>query len=113
MENSNVDIIFHLTGRQIHKREPIELELDEIFKAAKRTKTILEIDAHPERLDMKDEHIKRAKEFGIKFSIDSDAHAVSHFTLLEFGIATARRGWVEKKDVINTLPAEKMLAMLK
>ena len=113
MENPNVDIIFHLTGRQIHKREPIELDLEEIFKAARHTKTILEIDAHPERLDLKDEHVKRAKTFGVKFSIDSDAHAVSHFALLEFGIATARRGWAEKKDVINTLPVDKMLKALK
>src|SRR3990167_7710986 len=91
MENPNVDIIFHLTDRIINRREPIELDMDEIIKAAKRTKTILEIDAHPERLDLKDEHIRKPKNAGVKFSIDSDAHATSHFALLEFGIAQARR----------------------
>ena len=87
--------------------------MDEIIKAAKRTKTILEIDAHPERLDLKDEHIRKAKEAGIKFSIDSDAHTTSHFALLEFGIAQARRGWVSAREVINTLPVDKMFGLLK
>ena len=113
MENPNVDIIFHLTDRIINRREPIELDMDEIIKAAKRTKTILEIDAHPERLDLKDEHIRKAKEAGVKFSIDSDAHATSHFALLEFGIAQARRGWVETREVLNTFPVDKMLGLLK
>lgn len=113
MENPHVDIIFHLTDRLIQKREPIQLDFDLIVKTAKRTKTILEVDAHPGRLDLKDEHIRKAKEAGIKFSIDSDAHAASHFAFLEFGIAQARRGWLEKKDVINTLPAEDMLQILK
>lgn len=113
MENPHLDIIFHLTGRIIQKREPINLDIDAVMKAAKRTKTILEIDAYPDRLDMKDEHIRKAREMGIKFSIDSDAHSVHHFSVLEFGIAEARRGWLEKKDVINTLSYEKMLASLK
>lgn len=113
MENPNVDIIFHLSDRLIQKREPIELDFDEILRAVKRTKTILEIDGEPHRLDLKDEHIRIAREAGIKFSIDSDAHAISHFAFLEFGIAQARRGWCEAKDIINTLPIEKMLQMLK
>lgn len=113
MENPNVDIIFHLTGRIINKREPIDLDFDAIVKTAKRTKTVLEIDAYPDRLDLKDEHIRRARAAGIKFSIDSDAHAKSHFAVLEYGIAQARRGWCEQKDIINTLPADKMLQSLK
>ena len=113
MENSNVDIIFHLTGRIINRREPIEIDIDEIIKAAKRTGTILEIDAYPDRLDIKDDYIKKCVEAGVKMSIDSDAHSVAHFKYLEHGIAQARRGWAEKKDIINTWPLEKMLGFLK
>ncbi len=113
MENPNVDIIFHLTGRVINKREPIELNIDEIIKAAKRTGTILEIDAFPDRSDIKDEYIKKCVEAGVKMSIDSDAHSKAHFKFLEMGIAQARRGWAEKKDIINAWPVEKMLKMLK
>ena len=113
MENPNVDIIFHLTGRIINRREPIEVDIDEIIKAAKRTGTILEIDAYPDRLDIKDDYIKKCVEAGVKMSIDSDAHSVAHFKYLEHGIAQARRGWAEKKDIINTWPLEKMLGFLK
>jgi len=113
MENPHLDILFHPTGRRIGKREPIELDFDAIVKAAKRTNTILEIDAHPERLDLKDEHIRRASAAGVLFSIDSDAHAASHFELLEYGIRTARRAWLTRRQVINTLPAAAMLKRLK
>lgn len=113
MENPNVDIIFHLTGRVIDKRGPIELDIDEIIKTAKRTKTVLEIDAFPDRSDIKDEYIKKCVEAGVKMSIDSDAHSKAHFKFLEFGVAQARRGWAEKKDIINAWPVEKMLGMLK
>ena len=113
MENPNVDIIFHLTGRIINRREPIEIDIDEIIKAAKRTRTVLEIDAYPDRLDIKDDYIKKCVEAGVKMSIDSDAHSVSHFKFLEIGIAQARRGWATKADIINTYPVDKMLGFLK
>ena len=113
MENPNVDIIFHLTGRVINRREPIEIDIDEIIKTAKRTGTVLEIDAYPDRVDIKDDYIKKCVEAGVKMSIDSDAHSASHFKYLEHGIAQARRGWAEKKDIINAWPLEKMLKMLK
>ena len=113
MENPNVDIIFHLTGRIINRREPIEIDIDEIIKAAKRTGTVLEIDTYPDRLDIKDDYIKKCVEAGVKMSIDSDAHSAAHFKYLEHGIAQARRGWAEKKDIINAWPLEKMLKMLK
>ena len=113
MENPNVDIIFHLTGRIINRREPIEIDIDEIIKTAKRTGTILEIDAYPDRLDIKDDYIKKCAEAGVKMSIDSDAHSASHFKFLEHGVAQARRGWAEKKDIINAWPVEKMLGFLK
>jgi DNA polymerase (family 10) len=113
MEDPNVDIIFHPTGRVIKKREPYKVDMEEIMKTAKRTGTVLEIDAYPDRLDLKDEYIRKAVELGVKLSIDSDAHHVSHFAYLEYGIAQARRGWAEKKDAINTRSWEEMLKLLK
>ncbi len=113
MENPNVDIIFHLTTRVINKREPIELDVDAVIKAAKRTGTVLEIDAYPDRLDIKDEYVRKCVGAGVKMSIDSDAHSTAHIKYLEFGIAQARRGWAGKSDIINAWPVEKMLKMLK
>ena len=113
MENPHVDIIFHPTGRIINKRDSIQLDMDDIIKTAKRTGTVLEIDAYPDRLDLKDEYIRRVVAAGVKLSIDSDAHAVTQIHYLELGIAQARRGWAEKKDIINAWPLDKMRNMLK
>ena len=113
MENKNVDIIFHPTGRIINRRPAYEIDMDEIIKAAKRTGTILEIDAFPNRLDLKEEYIRKCVKAGVKMAIDSDAHALAHMGYLEWGIAQARRGWAEKNDIINCWPLEKMLKMLK
>ncbi len=113
MENPNVDIIFHPTGRIIKRREPYKVDMDKIIKTAKKTKTVLEIDAYPDRLDLKDEHVRKAVDEGVKLAVDSDAHSAGHIKFLEFGIAQARRGWAEKKDVINTRPWEEMLKSLK
>lgn len=113
MENPNVDILFHPTGRQIQRRESYDYNMEEVFDKAKETGTVLEIDAFPDRLDLKDEHIRFARKKGCKFSIDSDAHSLKHLPYLKFGIGQARRGWLEKKDVINTFDLEKMLKMLK
>ena len=113
MENSSVDILFHPTGRVINRRPAIELDMDEIIKTAKKTGTVLEVDAYPDRLDLKDEYVRRAVEAGVKLAIDSDAHSAGHYRYLEFGIAQARRGWAKKSDVINAWPVEKMLGFLK
>lgn len=113
MENPHVDIIFHLTARVINKREPIALDIDAIIAAAKRTKTVLEIDAFPDRLDIKDDYIRKCVEAGVKMSIDSDAHSVQHFKYLEIGVAQARRGWATRSDIINAWPVQKMLSLLK
>ena len=103
MEHPHVDLIFHPTGRLINAREPIALDMDAVIAAAKRTGTILEIDAYPDRLDLKDEHIRRCVAAGVPMSIDSDAHAPEHFRMLQFGIAQARRGWARRRDIVNTL----------
>jgi len=113
MENPNVDIIFHPTGRLIQKREAYKVDMDELLKTAKKTKTVMEIDAFPDRLDLKDEYIRKAVALGVKLSIDTDAHSTSHFKFLRYGIAQARRGWAEKKDIINTHSWQEMLKMLK
>jgi len=113
IENPHADILFHPTCRVIQKREPIDLDIDAVIQAAKRTGTILEVDAYPERLDLKDEHVRKAVEAGVKLAIDTDAHNVKHLQFLHFGIAAARRGWATKADVINTKPVKGFLASLK
>ena len=113
MRNPHVDILFHPTGRVVLKREPYDLDLDEILRVARQTGTVLEVDAMPDRLDLKDEHIRKAVEAGVKLVIDSDAHATSHFGLLHYGVGQARRGWATAADVLNTLPVERFLASLK
>lgn len=113
MENPNVDIIFHLTGRKIKARQPIDLDINEIIKAAKRTGTALEINSSPDRLDIRDEYVRLAVKAGVKLVVDSDAHSPAHFGFLEYGIATARRGWSEKKDILNTRSAEDLLKWLR
>lgn len=111
IENPHVDILFHPTGRLIGRREAYDVDIDAVIRAAKRTGTILEIDAFPDRLDLKDEHIKKCVEAGVKLSIDSDAHAPEQFGVLEYGLAQARRGWATKSDIVNTrnLPGFKKL----
>jgi DNA polymerase (family 10) len=113
MKNPNVDIISHPTGRLIQKREGYEIDFDKILKVAKETGTILEINSYPERLDLNDINIKKAKEMGVKMVINTDAHHVDQMRFIELGIAQARRGWAEKEDIINCWPLEKMLKFLK
>jgi DNA polymerase (family 10) len=113
MKNPNVDILAHPTGRLIQKREGYEVDLEKIFKVAKETGTILEIDSYPDRLDLNDINIKKAKEMGVKMVIDTDAHHVDQMRFIEFGIAQARRGWAEKEDIINTQPLNKLLKFFK
>ncbi|MBN2197607.1 DNA polymerase/3'-5' exonuclease PolX [Candidatus Wolfebacteria bacterium] len=113
MENPNIDIIAHPTGRLLMRRNEYEFDFNEILKTAKRTNTVLEINSSPERLDLKDVYIKKAKEAGIKMIINTDSHHKKHLCFMEYGVAQARRGWAEKKDIINCYPAEKMLKMLK
>lgn len=102
MENSYVNIIGHPTGRKIHQREAYDLDFDEIFRVSRDTGTYLEINSQPVRLDLKDTLIKRAVNSGCKLVINTDAHSREALDYIELGIATARRGWAEKKDIINT-----------
>ncbi len=113
IENPHVDILFHPTGRLIGRRPAYEVDMEAVIRAAKATGTVLEIDAFPDRLDLRDEHIRKAVQAGVKLSIDSDAHAPAHFPYLEYGIAQARRGWATRNDIINAWDLEKMRSMLK
>ena len=113
MKNPQVDIIFHPSGRILNRRKAIELDWDKVIAAAKETETVLEIDAWPDRLDLNDGQIRKCVEAGVKMVIDTDAHSPDQLHFLEFGIAQARRGWAEKKDVLNTFPLEKLLSGLK
>lgn len=113
MENPNADIFFHPTARILQKREPCDMDIDAVIAAAKRTGTALEIDAYPDRLDLRDEHVRKAVAAGVKLVIDTDAHSLPHLDYMDYGIATARRGWAEKADVINTKPVDEFLAALK
>jgi DNA polymerase (family 10) len=113
MRNPNVDIISHPTGRIIQRRDEYQIDFEKILKVAKETKTILEINSYPERLDLNDVNIKKAKEAGVKMVINTDAHHIDQMRFIELGIAQARRGWAEKEDIINCWPLEKMLKFLK
>lgn len=113
MKNPYVKMIVHLTGRKIKKRNEYELDFDKIFKEVKISNTILEINAQPIRLDIRDVRIREAKEQGIKMSINTDAHSKKDLSLISIGILQARRGWAEQEDIINTLPLAKLLNFLK
>ncbi|MFF8605478.1 DNA polymerase/3'-5' exonuclease PolX [Streptomyces sp. NPDC015346] len=112
-ENPHVAVIGHPTTRRIGKRPGIDADFDAVFKACARAGTALEINAHPERLDLRDEDILRAKEYGVKFAVNSDAHATTHLPYLRYGVATAQRGWLTTDDVINTWPLTRLRRFLK
>ncbi len=109
MKNPYINIISHPTGRILKRRDEYQIDFDKILRAAKVTGTILEINAFPERLDLNDIHIRRAKEEGVKMIINTDAHQRDQLRYIEFGIAQARRGWAEVKDIVNCWPLPKML----
>jgi DNA polymerase (family 10) len=113
IRNPHVDIIGHPTGRLIPDREGADLDMDVVLNAAAETGVALEINAHPSRLDLDDVYARRAQELGIPISINTDAHSEADFDMLFYGVATARRAWLTKKDVINTWPKKKLLDWLK
>ncbi|OFV67660.1 MAG: phosphoesterase [Candidatus Syntrophoarchaeum caldarius] len=102
IENPNVDVIAHPTGRIIGKRDPCDLDIEAIVDACIDYETILEINANPRRLDLNDTHARYARNRGAKLAISTDAHDTSQMDLMHFGVATARRGWLLKEDVVNT-----------
>lgn len=113
LENPHVDILAHPTCRLLGVREPVEVDLEEVFGAAVRTNTALEINAMPERLDLKDIHVLRAKELGVKLVISTDAHSDWQLDLIRFGVGVARRGWCQAGHILNTKGLDKVEAFLK
>jgi len=112
MHNDHVDVIGHPTGRIINKRAPYPIDLSKIFEAASQLGVFMEINAFPNRLDLSDLNCFKAKDFRTKISIGTDAHNKGHLRYMELGVATARRGWLEKKDVINTLRLKDLRKLL-
>ncbi|MFI1202527.1 DNA polymerase/3'-5' exonuclease PolX (plasmid) [Streptomyces sp. BHT-5-2] len=112
-ENPYVAIIGHPTTRLIGKRPGIDADFDEVFAACARTGTALEINAHPERLDLCDEDILRAKRHGVKFAVNSDAHSTTHLPYMRYGVGTAQRGWLTGDDIINTWPLTRLRKFLR
>lgn len=112
-ENPHVHVIGHPTARSIGRRPPVDADWDEVFRAAARTGTAMEIDSFPDRLDLPADLIRRAKRLGVKFSIDTDAHSLGHHRNIRYGVGTAQRGWLTPDDVINTWPLERLRTFLR
>jgi DNA polymerase (family X) len=113
IENPYTQIIAHPTGRLVLRREAFEYEMEKILETAKEHGVAMECNAYPDRLDLKDVHLRMAKERGVKIVISTDSHSASHLTFMKYGVITARRGWIEKSEVINTLPTAQFLAALR
>lgn len=103
LDSGKVNVLAHPTGRVLFEREQYQIDLDKIFEAAERNGVALEINSFPNRLDLNDTNIMRASKYKIRFSIDSDSHRASHFSLLRYGIGTARRGWLGKDRILNAM----------
>jgi DNA polymerase (family 10) len=113
IENPDVDVIAHPTCRLIGEREPVPIDLETVFRAAAARNKVMEINAMPERLDLRDTHAFRARQLGVKLAVGTDTHSVAHLALMRFGVGVARRAWCEPKHILNTLPLEELLAILK
>ena len=113
IENPYTHIIAHPTGRIILRRDPFDYDMEKIFTAAANYGVAMECNAYPDRLDLRDVHLQMAKHQGVKIVISTDSHSTSHLGFMKYGVQTARRGWIEKADVINTLPLRNFLAALR
>jgi len=113
LENPYTQIIAHPTGRLLLRRDGFEYDMERILKEARARGVAMECNSQPDRLDLRDTHLRMAKEAGVKIVISTDAHSTANLSLIEFGVRTARRGWIEPGDVLNTLPCEKLLAALR
>ncbi len=112
IEHPDVDIIAHPTCRLIGEREPVAIDLEAVFQAAAKYNKIVEINATPDRLDLKDIHALRAKNLGVKLSIGTDTHSIAHLGFMRFGVGVARRAWCEPHDILNTLTLAELLGVL-
>jgi DNA polymerase (family 10) len=113
MENPHFKILAHPTGRLIGRREPYQVDMEEVMKAAKQRGCVLEVNAHPERLDLNDIHCKMGKDMGVKVVLSTDTHRLGDLDYMRFGVGQARRGWLEPDDVINTNGVKELRKLLK
>jgi DNA polymerase (family 10) len=113
IENPHTQIVAHPTGRLVLRRDAYAYDMERVLDAAHKHGVIMECNAAPERLDLKDTHLRMAKQRGVKIVISTDAHSTRGLAAMHYGVQMARRGWLEKKDVINTLSVEKLLAALR
>ena len=113
ISNPHVDILGHPTSRLLGKRPPSEIDMERVLRACAETGTVVEINAHPARLDLNDVYARRAVDLGCKIAISTDAHRPEHMDFIEYGVAVARRAWLTREDVVNTRPVNAMLGALK
>ena len=113
VENPNVSLLGHPTGRMLLRRDAYAFDMDAVLKAAAQNKVAMELNAYPDRLDLCDRHLRLAKQHGVKIVINTDSHHTSHMEKIRFGILQARRAWLTKDDVLNTLPAAKFANAMK
>lgn len=113
IRNPYVSLIAHPTGRLIGERDAYDVDLEAVMKEAAKYGVALEVNAYPQRLDLSDGYLRMAKDYGVQFMINTDTHITSHFDYMTYGVSIARRGWVEKKDVLNALPYEQLIERLK
>jgi DNA polymerase (family 10) len=113
LENPYTQILAHPTGRLVLRRDPFDYDMEKILDAAKKHGVAVECNAYPDRLDLKDVHLRMAKERGVKVVISTDSHTTANLKFMKYGVETARRGWIEKKDLINTRGFEKFMAWLR
>ncbi len=113
LNSGQIDILGHPTGRLINEREPLQADMDKVFEAAKDNGVAMEINSQPSRLDLNDENAIKAKRYGLKFAIDTDAHRISHMQYMRYGIGMAKRAWLRKEDVVNTMDLGSLLKLFK
>ena len=113
LRHPHVDVLAHPTGRLINRRPPFDLQIDEVLDCAKENGVVVELNAHPERLDLKDSHLMLARELGLKVAISTDAHRARDLDLMHYGVEQARRAWLSKADVVNALPLKEFLQLLR
>ncbi len=113
LRHPHVDVLAHPTGRLINRRPPFDLQIDEVLDCAKENGVVVELNAHPERLDLKDSHLMLARELGLKVAISTDAHRARDLDLMHYGVEQARRAWLSKADVVNALPLTEFLQLLR
>jgi len=113
IENPYAQILAHPTGRLVLRRDPYDYDMEKVLEACRAHGVVVECNAYPDRLDLRDAHLRLAKQRGVKVVISTDAHSTTQLQVMKYGVQTARRGWLEARDVINTLPYEKFLAALR